>query len=171
MELVEKIAGNGRVDLVEAILAELQGELWGAGLYTYTLLYMDCVCKPVLYVAIRTSNFALASCVLSAMCITWNQRGTPAIFKMLISRYAVCTVEFLEQFLLWVRASTAKDSYQMSPLWFGEMLYKAIQLRKLSHLEMLLDEIDRLGNLFEDIHGFLVQFYVRRVLPYFASFF
>ena len=152
MEVIEKIAGNGRVDLVEALLAELQSEFWDAGLHSFD---MDCARKPVLYVAIRTSNFALASCMLSTMCITWNQRGTPAIFTMLLSRHAVCTVKFLEQFLLWVRASTAKDGHQMSSLWFGKMLSKAIQLRKLSHLEVLLDEIDRLGNLFEDFSWFL----------------
>ena len=152
VEVIEKIAGHGRADLVEVLLAELQNKLSDAGLHTP--LHMDLARQLVLYVAIRMNNFALASCMLSAMCITWNQRGTPAIFTMLLSCCAVCTVEFLEQFLLWVRASTAKDGHQMNPLWFGEMLSKAIQLRKLSHLEMLLDEIDRLGNLFEDFSWF-----------------
>ena len=152
MDIIEKIAWHGRVDLVEALLADLQSKLWDAGTQT---LDMDWACQKVLQVAIRRSNFALASRMLSAVRISWNQRDTPAIFAMLISHCGVYTVEFLEHFLLWVRASSAKDGHQMNPLWFGKLLFNAIQLRKPSHVEMLLDEIDKLRNLFEVFSWFL----------------
>ena len=143
VDVIEKIAELGRVNLVEALLVELQSKDRDA------VVDIDCVHQKLFHVACRKDDFALASSMLSAMCSSWNQGEMPPVFTTMLNDNALCTAEFLEKFLLWMRASLAKDGQEMSPDWFKEMVCNAIELRRPSHLKVLLNEIDRIGNPFD----------------------
>ena len=142
VDVIEKIAELGRVNLVEALL-ELQSKDWDA------VVDIDCVREKLFQVACRKDDFTLASSMLSAMCSSWNQGEMPPVFTTMLNDIALCTAEFLGKFLLWMRGSLAKDGQEMIPDWLEEMVCTAIEFRRLFHLNFLLNENDRIGNNFD----------------------
>ena len=81
--VIEKIAERGRVDLVEALLVELQSNIQEAEMQR---MDMKATREAVLRAACRTSNFPLASSMLAAVDIDWKQRCPPFIFTTLLKR-------------------------------------------------------------------------------------
>ena len=142
VDVIEKIAGLGRVNLVEALLAELQSKDRNA------VVDMNSVREKLLHVACRKDDFSLASSMLSAMCSSRNQRGMPPLFTPILNDDTLCTATFLEKLLTWLRARLAKDGEEMSPHWLKMMVCQAIELRRLPNLKVLLNEMDRIGNPF-----------------------
>ena len=153
LELIEKIAELGRADLVDALLdlTELQRKVKNTLMETEDMNFAR---EIVLRAACRKGNFALASSMLSGMCITWDQRSPPLVCTTLLHDNTLCTAEFLESLLLWTRKRITKSGRKINPEWLRDICYKVIDLHARCHLEILLDEIERIGTLFGDFGWF-----------------
>ena len=154
MELIEKIAELGRADLVDALLTELQRKVKNTLMETEDMNFAR---EIVLRAACRKGNFALASSMLSCMCINWDQRSPPLVCTTLLHDNTLCTAEFLESLLLWTRKSITKSGRKINPEWLTDICLKVIDLHARCHLEILLDEIEQIGTLFEDFGWFPLE--------------
>ena len=153
-DLIEKIAELGRVDLVEALLAELQSKIRNTSAEP-TL--MPFVRRAVLHAACRKGNFAMASSVLRALYKDPKKQHFWFFFEEILDNDALCTAHFLESGLVWVKANIANNAHQRYCFWLGKMVRKAITLHRRPHLEILLDEIDRIGYVLPDFWWFLLE--------------
>ena len=149
-DLIEKIAELGRVDLVEALLAELQSKVGKV----LEIMSMILVGGGGFRVAWRKGDFPMASSVLSALCTCADAKEpwqVLSFIKASLRDTALCPAQFLESILAWMKANIANDVHTFYPEWLGQMARKAIWVHGRPHLEILLDEIDRIGNLFQDL--------------------
>ena len=161
-DLIEKIAELGRFDLVEALIGELQSKV-GKVLETMPMIMVG-LAMGILRVAWRKGDFPMASSVLSALCTCADAKEPCQIQLSFICAAslhdtALCPAQFLESILAWTRANIASDAYghKIYLKWLGKMARVAIWLHGRPQLEILLDEIDRIGDLFQDFPGLLSE--------------
>ena len=158
-DIIEKVAELGRIDLVEALLAELHSEIRNTVQDDSEMFLARLV---VLKAACRKGDFPMASSVLTDVCIALDEHSEVKdsfrlIFSLLLNGDTFCPVQFLESILVWMKASVANTSYEIDPQWFGALLRNAIYFHRRPHLEIVLDEIDRIGNVFHDFPWFLME--------------
>ena len=119
----------------------------------------------ILSVAWRKGDFPMASSVLSALCTGVDAKAEPwqiqfsFIYSASLRDTALCPAQFLESILAWTKANISSDAYghKIYLEWLGEIARVAIWLHGRPQLEILLDEIDRSGNLFQDFPGLLSE--------------
>ena len=157
--IIEKIAELGRIDLVQALLAELQSEVRinegdGTDLFMARLAVLKAAC--------RKGDFPMASSVLTDVCIALDEKSEVKdsfrfIFSRILNGNTFCPVQFLESILVWMKASVGNTGCKIDPKWFGALLCHSIHFHRRPHLEIVLDEIDRIGNVFKDFPWFLSE--------------